>query len=806
MRVIGGLLTLALMGCKNSGEIDVGEDTDTGGGETQVGDITVSPAQIDLGLLFVGQSATADITIGNVGNGEVDVRLEVIGGKADVYTLSSYTASPAPDAESVHTLTLTPTTWGDHAVSVLVDDQLDEEGAAEVTVKASVQVDADGDGFGSVESGGADCDDANAQVNPSATETWYDAVDSDCAGDDDFDQDHDGHRADTDCDDTNGTAYPGATDAWYDGVDSDCAGNSDYDQDLDGYDSSANGGADCDDLNEAINPEATETWYDGIDADCDGRNDYDQDGDGSNLGADCDDTNAAAYPGAPEVWYDDVDQACDGGDDWDQDADGVAYPTDCNDLDPSTTGPTTEVMDGYDNDCDGLFDEFGIGDMASGVVYGSSTDTQLGAEGALAMGGDVTNNGRDDLYVGSYNASSYAGSVWVLDGGTASTANGAVGNYDAATASGSTSSSIYYLGSLNGPMGDVNADGIDDLAAVATYGYGYAFVWKGTTSGTLSTTSYALRVTGDSSSDGLGRVVVYDIDGDGVSDVVTATPNDGASSGSWGGGLTQCGNVAFVSGASSLSTTSYTISSGRDDEIHGAASYDYLGYRMAADDLDADGYGDVIVSAYGNDDGTTDGGALYIIEGNSSMSFDDYADDAATVAIYGTSGLGLGTDGLAFPGDFDGDGTLDLAVSEDENAGDVWVFLDAGSMSGEYDLGDADLAIQGDSDELGSALVFADLDNDGTDELIVGADEDDTNGTDAGAVYVYGYDASWGGTATTANATGVFLGAAAGDNLGLSLAGGFDLDGDGQEDLAAGAPGVDTAASGGGAVYIVPGW
>jgi hypothetical protein len=32
---------------------------------------------------------------------------------------------------------------------------------------------------------------------------------------------------------------PGAADAWYDGVDSDCAGNSDYDRDRDGSDSTA---------------------------------------------------------------------------------------------------------------------------------------------------------------------------------------------------------------------------------------------------------------------------------------------------------------------------------------------------------------------------------------------------------------------------------------------------------------------------------------------------------------------------------------------------------------------------------------
>ena len=32
-------------------------------------------------------------------------------------------------------------------------------------------------------------------MNPGAEETWYDGIDSDCAGDDDYDQDTDGYRA-----------------------------------------------------------------------------------------------------------------------------------------------------------------------------------------------------------------------------------------------------------------------------------------------------------------------------------------------------------------------------------------------------------------------------------------------------------------------------------------------------------------------------------------------------------------------------------------------------------------------------------
>ncbi|NOY25195.1 MAG: hypothetical protein GXP62_04925, partial [Oligoflexia bacterium] len=156
--------------------------------------------------------------------------------------------------------------------------------------------DDDGDGVNGADCGGSDCDDTDATIYPGAVDAWYDGIDSDCAGDNDYDADVDGYDSSayggTDCDDTVATTYPGAADAWYDGVDSDCAGNDDYDADGDGHDSSTYGGDDCDDTNPTIYTGATDTWYDGVDSDCAGNDDYDADGDGHDSNAyggdDCD--------------------------------------------------------------------------------------------------------------------------------------------------------------------------------------------------------------------------------------------------------------------------------------------------------------------------------------------------------------------------------------------------------------------------------------------------------------------------------------------------------------------------------------
>ena len=117
------------------------------------------------------------------------------------------------------------------------------------------------------------------------------------------DVDGDGHTAEglggDDCDDLNENTHPGATERWYDGVDSDCAGDSDFDADGDTWDAAPKG-SDCDDTDEGVNPDSTEVWYDGVDQDCSGGSDYDADGDTFDAepwGQDCDDTDPARVVG-----------------------------------------------------------------------------------------------------------------------------------------------------------------------------------------------------------------------------------------------------------------------------------------------------------------------------------------------------------------------------------------------------------------------------------------------------------------------------------------------------------------------------
>jgi hypothetical protein len=275
----------------------------------------------------------------------------------------------------------------------------DCNGIADDGVLSTWYADADADGYGDSDASIAaceappghvdvagDCDDADPDRNPAATELC-DGIDNDC----------------------DGVADTGTVSTWYADADSDTYGDAratiDECAQPAGYVLDA---TDCNDADPTVNPGAAEACN-GIDDDCDGSTDAgldytvyaDSDGDGYGNAAvsgsyctspssyvtdatDCDDASAGTYPGAAEL-CDELDNDCDRsideglGSTWYLDADGdgygdattttsacaapggyVADATDCDDTDAATNPAAAEVCDAVDNDCDGSTDEDGV--------------------------------------------------------------------------------------------------------------------------------------------------------------------------------------------------------------------------------------------------------------------------------------------------------------------------------------------------------------------------------------------------------------------------------------------------------------
>jgi hypothetical protein len=224
-------------------------------------------------------------------------------------------------------------------------------------------------------------DDCDGEVDESGDPiAWYADADGDGHGDPTVAEVQcerpPGHvQGNTDCDDDNPWAWPGAPETWYDGVDADCSGGDDFDQDGDGArDASAWAGAppwdavvDCDDTNARISPTAPEVWYDGVDQDCDPDTEWDADADGLTVawapvgsGDDCDDTQWSI--GAPITWFPDVDGDGFGATDAGQASCAplgghLTVAGDCDDADPDVHPEAVESCNEVDDDCDGLIDD-----------------------------------------------------------------------------------------------------------------------------------------------------------------------------------------------------------------------------------------------------------------------------------------------------------------------------------------------------------------------------------------------------------------------------------------------------------------
>ncbi|HSH02491.1 MAG TPA: Ig-like domain-containing protein [Anaerolineae bacterium] len=355
---------------------------------------------------------------------------------------------------------------------------------------------------------------------------------------------------------------------------------------------------------------------------------------------------------------------------------------------------------------------------------------------------------------------------------------------------------------------------------VATFTYGIQEIsLGGTVASEAKISSTAGGFTGildDFERFGAGFANIGDLDGDGVTDIAVgayADDDGGVNRGAvW---ILFLNNNGTVKGHQKISDMQGGFTGILDDS-------DLFGLGIVnLGDLDGDMVTDIGVSAFADDDGGTDRGAIWILFLNSDGTVKGHQKISDTQGGFTgvlTNNNAFGAGRIDTVGDLDGDGVVDIAVPtyrDDDGGidrGAVWILFlnNDGTVKGHQKISDTQGGFTGVLDDVNyfgrSVANLGDVDGDSITDIAVGANLDDDGGAYRGAVWILFLNSN--GTVkghqkisdTVGGFTGVLDNA---DYFGTSVASLGDVDQDGVVDIAVGAMEDDDGGLNRGAVWVL---
>jgi|GEM_PF-1059953 len=393
------------------------------------------------------------------------------------------------------------------------------------------------------------------------------------------------------------------------------------------------------------------------------------------------------------------------------------------------------------------------------VITGESSSTF----GFSMTAGDFNADGKTDLAVGGYAASSSAGRAYIFYNGSIITENASDADI---IITGESSSKL----GASMATGDFNADGKTDLAVGAHYyssQAGRAYIFYNGSITTENATGADVIITGEALSGFSGSMTSGDFNADGKTDLAVGSAGR-----------------AYIFYNGSIITENAT---GADVIITGEVN-SYFGHSMTSGDFNADGRTDLAVGAAEIMASTA--GTVYIYETRENYAWQLQPQKSIRtspisgqeIKITGEASSYFGYSMTA--GDFNTDGKTDLAVSSDvysTNKGRVYIFYNDGLIPVAATTADAIITGENNNYYFGYSMTKGDFNSDGKIDLVVGTRPSSA----AGRAYIFYNDGTYPTTTSSADFT---ITGSAGDYFGTSMISG-DFNADGTTDLAVGSTG-----------------